>query len=54
MENHGLMNAPERQGKITFHGDLHPDVQGKVYLLDVPEGELQGKETHSAQPFPPR
>ncbi len=30
--------TPERQGKMTFYCDLHPDVQGEVYLLDVPVG----------------
>jgi hypothetical protein len=25
MENHGRTSAPERQGKMAFHGDLHPD-----------------------------
>ncbi|MBX3330893.1 MAG: cupredoxin domain-containing protein [Nitrospira sp.] len=30
--------TPERQGKMTFHCDLHPDVQGEIYLLDVPVG----------------
>lgn len=30
--------TPERQGKLTFHCDLHPDVRGEVYLLDVPVG----------------
>lgn len=30
--------TPERQGKVTFHCDLHPDVQGEVYLLGAPIG----------------
>ncbi len=30
--------TPDRQGKVTFRCDLHPDVQGEMYLLDVPVG----------------
>lgn len=30
--------TPDRQGKITFRCDLHPDVKGELYLLDVPVG----------------
>lgn len=30
--------TPQHQGKITFRCDLHPSVQGEVYLLDVPVG----------------
>ncbi len=30
--------TPERQGKMTFRCDMHPDVQGEVHLLDVPVG----------------
>lgn len=30
--------TPEHQGKITFRCDLHPSVQGEIYLLDVPVG----------------
>ena len=30
--------TPDRQGKITFRCDLHPEVQGELYLLDVPVG----------------
>jgi hypothetical protein len=30
--------TPERQGKITFRCDLHPDVEGELYLLEVPVG----------------
>ncbi|CAE6740007.1 cupredoxin domain-containing protein [Nitrospira defluvii] len=30
--------TPERQGKMTFRCDLHPNVQGEIYLLDVPVG----------------
>jgi hypothetical protein len=30
--------TPDRQGKITFRCDLHPDVEGELYLLDVPVG----------------
>ena len=28
----------ERQGKMTFRCDLHPNVEGELYLLDVPVG----------------
>ena len=30
--------TPDQQGKITFRCDLHPDLEGEVYLLDVPIG----------------
>lgn len=30
--------TPEQQGKLSFRCDLHPNVQGEVYLLDVPVG----------------
>lgn len=30
--------TPDRQEKITFRCDLHPEVQGELYLLDVPVG----------------
>jgi uncharacterized cupredoxin-like copper-binding protein len=30
--------TPEQQGKLSFRCDLHPTVQGEVYLLDVPVG----------------
>jgi len=30
--------TPDQQGKITFRCDLHPEVQGELYLLDVPVG----------------
>jgi hypothetical protein len=30
--------VPGRQGKMTFHCDLHPNVKGELYLLDVPVG----------------
>ncbi len=30
--------TPDQQGKITFRCDLHPDLQGELYLLDVPVG----------------
>jgi hypothetical protein len=30
--------TPGKQGKIAFHCDLHPEVQGELYLLDVPVG----------------
>ena len=30
--------TPDRQGKITFRCDLHPEVEGELYLLDVPVG----------------
>jgi len=30
--------TPDKQGKITFRCDLHPEVQGELYLLDVPVG----------------
>lgn len=30
--------TPDRQGKMTFRCDLHPTVQGELYLLDVPVG----------------
>lgn len=30
--------TPEQQGKLSFRCDLHPIVQGEVYLLDVPVG----------------
>jgi hypothetical protein len=30
--------TPDRQGKMTFRCDLHPDVEGELYLLDVPVG----------------
>ena len=30
--------TPELQGKMTFHCDLYPDVQGEAYLMDVPVG----------------
>ncbi len=30
--------TPDRQGKMTFRCDLHPEVQGELYLLDVPVG----------------
>ena len=28
----------ERQGKMTFRCDLHPNVEGELYLLDMPVG----------------
>lgn len=28
--------TPDRLGKMTFLCDLHPNVDGEVYLLDVP------------------
>jgi len=28
----------DRQGKMTFRCDLHPNVEGELYLLDVPVG----------------
>lgn len=34
----GIRLTPEHQGKITFRCDLHPSVQGEIYLLDVPVG----------------
>jgi hypothetical protein len=30
--------TPDRQGPITFRCDLHPNVQGELYVLDVPVG----------------
>jgi hypothetical protein len=30
--------TPNQQGKITFRCDLHPEVKGELYLLDVPVG----------------
>lgn len=30
--------TPEHQGKLSFRCDLHPSVQGEIYLLDVPVG----------------
>ena len=30
--------TPDQQGKITFRCDLHPEVEGELYLLDVPVG----------------
>jgi hypothetical protein len=30
--------TPDQQGKVTFRCDLHPEVQGELYLLDVPVG----------------
>ncbi len=30
--------TPDQQGKITFRCDLHPDLEGELYLLDVPVG----------------
>lgn len=30
--------TPGRQGKISFRCDLHPNVEGELYLLDVPVG----------------
>ncbi|MHC9064975.1 cupredoxin domain-containing protein [Nitrospira sp. CMX1] len=30
--------TPDRQGKITFRCDLHQEVEGELYLLDVPVG----------------
>jgi hypothetical protein len=29
---------PNRQGQMTFRCDLHPNVEGELYLLDVPVG----------------
>lgn len=29
---------PDRLGKMTFRCDLHPNVDGELYLLDVPVG----------------
>lgn len=28
--------TPERPGKYSFHCDLHPDMKGELYLLEVP------------------
>ena len=28
--------TPEQQGTITFRCDLHPDLEGELYWLDVP------------------
>jgi hypothetical protein len=30
--------TPGRQGKMSFKCDLHPNVEGELYLLDVPVG----------------
>ena len=30
--------TPDRQGKMTFRCDLHPNVEGELYLLEVPVG----------------
>lgn len=30
--------TPDRQGRVTFRCDLHPNVEGELYLLDVPVG----------------
>lgn len=30
--------TPGRQGKISFRCDLHPNVEGELYLLNVPVG----------------
>ena len=30
--------TPDRQGKITVRCDLRPELQGELYLLDVPVG----------------
>lgn len=30
--------TPDQQGKITFRCDLHPDLEGELYLMDVPVG----------------
>lgn len=30
--------TPGHQGKMTFRCDLHPNVEGELYLLDVPVG----------------
>jgi hypothetical protein len=30
--------TPGRQGKMSFRCDLHPNVEGELYLLDVPVG----------------
>jgi hypothetical protein len=28
--------AVERSGRLTFHCDLHPEMQGELFLLEVP------------------
>lgn len=30
--------TPDEQGKVTFHCDLHSDLEGELYLMDVPVG----------------
>jgi hypothetical protein len=30
--------TPSQQGKMTFRCDLHPNLEGELYLLDVPVG----------------
>lgn len=30
--------TPGQQGKMTFRCDLHPNLEGELYLLDVPVG----------------